>query len=89
MIKNIFSKIEQSIDKYNKHHSPESTAKFVERGKSFTKIEFSGSFCANSCNISDWFDDFKIELEKKGLKVNISDIKENDDCYLVKFNLKE
>jgi hypothetical protein len=89
MIRNILKNISFAIDKYNEHHSPESTAKFVEHGKNFTIIEFSGSFCANSCNISDWFDDFKIELEKKGLKVKISNIKENDDCYLVKFNLKE
>lgn len=83
MIKNIFS----TIDKYNKYHSPEATAKLVKWGKNSFLIEFSGPFC-RSCGISDWFDDFKIELEKKGLKIDVSNIKEEDESYLVKFSFK-
>lgn len=84
MIKNIFS----AIEKYNKYHSPEATAKFVKYGKNFIVIGFSGTFNIGHC-ISDWFDDFKIELEKKRLKVNIVNIKEKDDSQLVKFDFKK
>ena len=83
MMKNVFS----AIEKYNKYHSPEATAKFVKSSKNFTIIEFSGPFC-RSCGVSDWFDDFKVELEKKRVRVNILDIKEKNDSYLVKFNLR-
>lgn len=83
MIKNIFS----TIDKYNKYHSPEATAKFVKSNRKSVTLEFSGPFC-RSCGVSDWLDDFKIELEKKGLKVDISNIKEKDESYLVKFSFK-
>ncbi len=83
MMKNIFS----AIDKYNKYHSPEATAKFIKLNKNSTIIEFSGPFC-KSCGVSDWFDDFKIELEKKRIKADVLNIKEKDDSYLVKFNLR-
>jgi len=84
MIKNIFS----AIEKYNKYHSPEATAKFVKYGKNFIVIGFSGPFSMNHCT-SDWFDDFKIELEKKRLKVNIVSLKEKDGFHLVKFDFKK
>lgn len=83
MMKNIFS----AIDKYNKYHSPEATAKFIKLNKNSAIIEFSGPFC-KSCGVSDWFDDFKIELEKKRIKADVLNIKEKDDSYLVKFNLR-
>jgi hypothetical protein len=77
-----------AIEKYNKYHSPEAKAKFVKLNKNSAVIEFSGPFC-NSCGVSDWFDDFKIELEKKRLVVNIENMKEKDDGYLVKFSFKK
>ncbi len=83
MLKNI----SLAIDEYNKYHSPEATAKFIRLNKSSAVVKFTGPFC-RSCGASDWIDDFKIELEKKRIKVDISNIKEKDDSYLVKFNLK-
>ena len=83
MIKKIFL----TIDKYNKYHSPEAIAKFIKLNKTSAIIEFSGPFC-RTCGVSDWLDDFKVELEKKGVKARLSSMKEKDvDSYLVRFNL--
>ena len=85
MIKKIFL----TIDKYNKYHSQEAVAKFVKLNKASTIIEFSGPFC-RSCGVSDWLDDFKIDLEKKGIKSRLSNMKEKDvDSCLVTFRLKK
>jgi len=52
------------------------------------KIVFNGVFCY-SCGFYDYFDDFKILLEEKGLKNRIAEITEVDDGGVVDFRLSQ
>ncbi len=78
--------IEEAIKEYNKYHSPEANAELVAlHGKSF-EVKFTGSFCV-SCGFYDYFDDYTIVLDSKGLKTEIAEINEIEDGAIVKFEV--
>ncbi|MCX8189519.1 MAG: hypothetical protein N3F64_07380 [Nitrososphaeria archaeon] len=77
-----------AIKEYNKYHSPEATVELKDVGKNFLTVTFSGPFC-NTCGVTEWFEDFRIELEKRNLKTYIGEIKEIDgQTFLVKFIIR-
>ncbi|MEM1986688.1 MAG: hypothetical protein QXG36_02645 [Nitrososphaeria archaeon] len=77
-----------AIEEYNKYHSPEATVELIEFGNNFLSVKFYGPFC-NSCGVNEWFEDFRIELENRGVKTFIIEIKEiGNQTFLVNFVLK-
>ncbi len=52
----------RAIEVYNRHRSPEATAKLVGIKEDGFIIEFKGPFC-QSCGVNDYFEDFIHELE--------------------------
>jgi superoxide reductase len=79
-------KIEEAIQEYNKYRMPEAKAKLISFNKEYFKVEFKGSFCY-SCGFYDYFDDLKIILKEKGLKTEITNIKEIDYGAIVTFKI--
>ena len=80
--------LENAVTEYNKYHSPEVKAKRVSlKEKTFT-IAFTGSFC-HTCGFYDYFDDYKILLEEKGLNASIAEITEIDEGAVVTFEVVE
>jgi superoxide reductase len=79
-------KKEETIQEYNKYRMPEAKAKLISFNKEYFKIEFKGSFCY-SCGFYDYFDDLKILLKEKGLKTEITNIKEIDEGAIVTFKI--
>jgi superoxide reductase len=79
-------KIEESIKEYNRYRSPEITAKLISINDQSFKIEFTGSFCY-TCGFFDYFDDYKILLEEKGLATSINEIVEIDEGAHVNFKI--
>jgi superoxide reductase len=79
-------KVKEAIQEYNKYRVPEAEAKLISFNKEYFKIEFKGSFCY-SCGFYDYFYDLKIILKEKGLKTEITNIKEIDDGAIVTFKI--
>ena len=79
--------VEVTIKEYNKYRYPESIAKLVSFEKKTIKIEFSGPFCY-TCGFYDYFDDFIIFLEKKGIHVGLVKIKETNDSVIIPFSMR-
>lgn len=77
--------IDSVIEEYNKYHSPEASVKLVKLNKKSIIVKFSGPFC-KSCGVYDWFDDFRIELERKGLKFKIKKYRQKNESFLVEFH---
>jgi len=50
------------------------------------KMEFTGTFCY-TCGFHDYFEDYQVLLEEKGLKTKITEIEETDEGAFVKFEL--
>lgn len=61
-------------------------AKLVSMNDESFKIEFTGSFC-QTCGFYDYFDDYKILLEEKGLNVAVAEIIEGDKGVVVTFKI--
>jgi superoxide reductase len=78
--------VESAIREYNNYHSPEATTKLVSINEGVFQIEFTGSFC-HTCGFYDYFDDYKILLDEKGLKVAVAEISEIDDGAAVTFKI--
>jgi len=80
--------IKNAIEEYNKYRSPEAKARLISINEMDLKIEFTGTFC-HTCGFYDYFDDYKILLEEKGLKTKITEIEEIDEGANVKFEILE
>ena len=78
--------IEDAIREYNKYHSPEANTKLVSMSEKSFKIEFTGTFCY-TCGFYDYFDDYKILLQEKGLKAIIGEINEGDEKAIGTFEI--
>ena len=80
---------EAAVEEFNKYRSPEAVAKIVEFSKGQATIELSGPFCM-SCGVYDYFDDLRIELEKKmGGPIEISKTEGGEsEGYLVTYRKK-
>jgi len=76
--------IEDGIKEFNKWRSPEAKAKLISIENGKIKVKFSGPFCL-SCGIYDYFEDLRIFLEEKKIKVKIEKIEEKEDGFLVTF----
>lgn len=85
-IKNLEEIINDTIEEYNRYHSPEVKAKLVKIENKKFIIEFRGTFCL-TCGFYDYFDDLVYMLEDKGLKVKITSIEEIEDGGIVEYRI--
>ncbi|NIP40038.1 MAG: hypothetical protein GTN39_00810 [Candidatus Aenigmarchaeota archaeon] len=76
--------IEKSVEEFNKYRSPEAKAKLISVGKESLEIEFTGSFC-ETCGFYDYFEDFRLILEERGLGTRTGKIKEIEKGAKVEF----
>jgi len=76
--------IAKAIEEFNKYRSPEATAKLISLGKKSFRVEFTGSFC-KTCGFYDYFEDFRLILEEKGMKTETGKINETEEGAKVKF----
>ena len=81
-------KINDTIVEYNKYRSPESHAKLLRKFVKSFVIDFSGTYC-KTCGFYDYFEDYRLMLERKGLETKMSRIKEKEDGAFVTFTLKK
>ncbi len=82
--------INKAIEIYNRYRSPEAVAKLVRLDKDRLILDISGPYC-RSCGLSDWFEDFSIELAKiSNYKAELAAFEATDDeIYRVDYILKE
>ncbi|UCH01314.1 MAG: hypothetical protein JSV20_05370 [Candidatus Bathyarchaeota archaeon] len=78
--------IKDTIEEYNRYHSPEVVIKLVSIYDRAFKLEFSGSFC-QTCGFYDYFDDYQILLEDTKLKTKITEIVETNEGAIVNFQI--
>lgn len=75
------------VGEYNKYRNPEVVAEIFNIGNGRVTLEFSGSFCFG-CGVNDYFDDFVVEAEDRGLNLEIKKIKQaKEDSFLVEFEI--
>lgn len=80
--------IAEAMEEFNKYRSPEGNAKLLSASEESFEIEFTGSFC-KTCGFHDYFEDFRLILEEKGLRTKTGEIKEIDQGARVEFkNMK-
>lgn len=77
----------EAIGEFNKYRSPEATARLVSSEGKSLRVEFTGPFC-ETCGFQDYFEDFRLILEEKGLKTKTSEIKETESGARVKFEVQ-
>lgn len=75
-----------AIEEYNRYRSPEAKAKLISISGDTFKIEFTGSFCY-TCGFYDYFEDYKVLLEERGLMTEIIEIEEIDEGAIVTFKV--
>jgi len=85
-LKDLRNILKNAVREYNKYHSPEARTKLVSMSEKAFKIEFKGSFC-HTCGFYDYFDDYKILLEERGLKAAVAEIIEIDEGAVVTFDV--
>ena len=56
--------------------------------KKYVEVEFSGPYC-RTCGYYDYFEDFVIEAEDQGIKLEIDEIKDMVDYAVVRFRVKK
>ena len=80
--------IEKAVNEFNKYRSPEAKVKLISIGKKSLKVEFTGIFC-QTCGFYDYFEDFRLILEEKGLKTKTGKIKEVEEGANVEFEISK
>jgi hypothetical protein len=78
--------IAKAVKDFNKYRYPEAKAKLISLSKKSLKIEFTGPFCT-TCGFYDYFDDFRLILEEKGLKTKTGEKEGMDQGAVVEFNI--
>lgn len=78
--------IENAIREYNKYRSPEVVAMLLSINGNKFNLEFTGTFC-QTCGFHDYFDDYQILLEEKGLRTKIVEINEEDEGAIVIYEI--
>jgi len=81
-------RIAASVSGFNRYRKPEAEAILMSLQGRSLKIAFSGPFC-RTCGFYDYFDDFVIEAERKGLALEISGISEKQEGAEVVFSIME
>lgn len=83
-------KFKESIDKFNKYHSPEAVAEYVRYEKDRVYVKFYGPFCL-SCGIYDYFEDILPDLEDAGIGAEVQNYEKLDgeDGFLVIYRVIE
>lgn len=79
--------IEAAIEEFRKYRYPEADVEFVSLVGSSLKVKFSGHFC-ETCGYHDYFDDFVIFLEEKGVKAVRKSVEEREGESIVIFEIK-
>ena len=78
----------ESIEKFNRYHSPEATAEYLRHEKDRVYVKFYGPFC-RSCGIYDYFEDVLVDVVE-GMEAEIESFQELDDedGFLVVYRVK-
>ena len=80
--------VEEAINEYNKFHGSESVAKLLTLNETEFTLEFTGSYCY-TCGFYDYFEDYQILLEDRGVKSTIVNIEETDAGAVVNFKISK
>ena len=80
--------IVEVIREYNRYRVPEVEARLLEFNGRDIVVEFKGSFCY-TCGFYDYFDDFALELEDRGVKVERVSVEErlSEERAIVRFRI--
>ena len=82
-------RVREAIEEYNRYRSPEAAARLIAMNADAFQIEFTGSFC-HTCGFYDYFDDYQLLLEERGVKTEIVEVTEHEEGAVVAFRaLKE
>ena len=83
-------RFEESIQKFNKYHSPEAVAEYVRHEKDRVYVKFYGPFC-RSCGIYDYFEDILVDLKDAGIEAEVESYEEleDEDGFLVVYRVTE
>lgn len=90
IVKELKEFVDKAIEIYNQYRSPEAIAKLVKLDKDKLVLDISGPYC-RSCGLSDWFEDFSIELSRiSNHRAELAAFEAIDDeVYRVEYALKE
>jgi predicted GNAT family acetyltransferase len=82
-------RFKESIEKFNRYHSPEAVAEYVRYEENRVFVKFYGPFC-RSCGIYDYFEDVLVNLEDEGIEAEVESYEELDgeDGFLVVYRVK-
>ena len=72
----------ENLEKFNKYHSPEATATFLDYKDGLVFVKFSGPFCF-SCGVYDYFEDPIQDLD-----VEVLEYEESDEGFIVKYKIE-
>jgi hypothetical protein len=87
-LKDVRKIIVNASAEYNKYHSPEAQTTLLSMSEKAFKIKFTGTFCY-TCGFYDYFDDFTVLLEEKGLNASVAEIKEMEEGAVVTFDVQK
>lgn len=76
-----------AVEEFNRYRSPESTARLISSGKKSFRIEFTGPF-RHTCGFYDYFEDFRIILERAGPKTSTGKVEEMENGAEVEFEVE-
>lgn len=79
--------VKSAVEEFKRYRYPEADVNVVSLTKEILKVKFSGHFC-ETCGFYDYFDDFVIFLEEKGVKVTRKSVMETDNGAMVEFRIK-
>ncbi|MCS7365747.1 MAG: hypothetical protein NDF54_09955 [archaeon GB-1867-035] len=92
MNSSLIANIKAAIKQYNYYRSPEAVAKLITVTDNIIKVEFTGTSFCFSCGLYDWFDDLRYELIdfiKKKIEITKVTISENEEKFIVEFEIKD
>ncbi len=81
-------KFKESIEKFNRYHSPEAVAEYVRHERDRVYVKFYGPFC-RSCGVYDYFEDILMDLEGIDAKIESYEELDGDDGFLVVYRITD
>lgn len=78
--------IKEAILEYNRYRVPEVKAKLISVNDNMIEVKFEGTFCY-TCGFYDYFEDYAIILEEKGINIEIDEVQEAEDGGIVRFRI--
>ncbi len=85
-LKKLKEKVERAISEYNKYRSPEFTAYLIDIKENELIVAYTWHGCA-TCGLYDYFEDLIYNLEEVGIKAKIKEIKEEENGFVVIYQI--